>query len=836
MFINLLKKYAKQRGFKFLEGKAYHESADPYLPFKKAFKEYIKKEENPLFPKSNGISKKEDVIKGQDSFESERQSVFFEFTDKIRNISKESPLIIFIDDLHWSDKASLNLLNYMIDDLSNSPVFFVTAYRSKSVNEDHPVKYLSSRLSRTHKYNEIRLKPLTMVNVREMLNSVLDLTKIPYDFVETIYNITEGNPLFVEEFIDVLRKKEKLPSDTSNYPTSEEELPMPKIIENMLKQQLNIHLSKDAKKVAEWGSIIGDKIPFNLLLGSLNIEEIRLFDMIDELLELDIWKEIPGEESFTFSNKLMRKIIYDGLAQTKKRKLHNVVAENMVNIYKENLNEYYSDIGYHYDQAEKINKAIDFYIKAGKKAEKVYAHENAIDMYYRAVDLAEKEDKKIDILEKIGKVNKLLGGYEDAIKIFRKIIEKLDNIQKKQEIISELSEIYFSIGELDKSLKRVEEGLSLNDQDDIMNCKLLSVKGRIHLQRREYEKSKHIFSEEKEMAERIQNKKEIAQALHHISTVKINEGNYESALESLNKAVEIREDIDDRIGLSESINNLGIVYKRKGELEKAKQYLERALEIIEEIGKKDSILKTLNNLGILYKNKGKINKALKYHKKSVDIGERIGDKSGTAAALNNIGYIYQLKGDKEEALEYYDKALKIGEEIDDKNRISMSLNNIGSIYENKGELEKALEYYNKSLEIGKDLDNNHSKILVRCGIAEVYLKMGEIDKAIQKAEKALETSRNFEGKKEEGLAHRVLGECYRKNGRFDEAKSELETSLEIFEQINNKEEYYKVNYEMGLLAEKIDGKSNEKEKIRESLGYFEDQGLEWWAEKCRNAL
>jgi len=317
------KEYAEEKGFDFLQGKSYYETSDPYLPFKKAFQdhEYLKEDFSP-FSGLNLNSTSIRPLSNQDSLQAERSFAFFEFTNEVRKLAKEEPLVIFLDDLQWADKATLQLLHYMVDNLSDSPIFFLIAYRSESVTDDHPVKNLSSRLSRDKHYDEIVIKPFKRDYTRQMLSSGVDMTQVPKDFVDLIHKMTEGNPLFIREFIELLRDEDELPTKTSDYPTDEDDIQMPRMIEEVFKRRLNLHLSEKAQNIADIASIIGDPFPFDLILQCSNMEELELFEAIDELLERSIWKEIPEDDSFTFTHGLMSAIIYEDISETKKKRMH----------------------------------------------------------------------------------------------------------------------------------------------------------------------------------------------------------------------------------------------------------------------------------------------------------------------------------------------------------------------------------------------------------------------------------------------------------------------------------------------------------------------------------
>jgi len=857
----------------FFQGKGYSQTSDPYLPFKKAFEDF----EQSSFLDILSRPKDRDENRGTDreTYEAERKSIFFEFTKEVEKLSERKPLIISLDDLQWGDGASFYLLHYMVDNLSDHPVLFICAYRREDVSNDHTIYDVISRLSRIDKHEDISIEPLKWKHTKKMVHSMLNSESVPSDFINFIHDMSEGNPLFIKEFVELLIEEDKLSFSRSDYPSDLEELKIPQVIEDVLKRRLSIHLSKESINIVEMGSIIGEKIPLTLLRSCLDVDELELLDTIDEVLERDIWKEYTKDNSYLFTHNLVRKVIYEDISALKKKSLHNIVAENIEKIYKDNLEEHHSDLGLHYEKANQLEKGARHYFKAGKTAEKSYAHENAIKMYKKALDLSEEKDR-CDILERLGDIHKIRGDHQEAINHYDSVIEKTNDIHLMNNILSKLNEIFLILGDFDQALEKAEEGLTLCEENDNLKCKLLSAKGRVYFRKGDYNRARNIFEEEKKIAEEISDEREIAHAFHHIGAIDIRKGNLDSALESLNKAASIREKIDDKRGLCETLNNLGVVYKRKGDLELALDNFYRGYNIEKKIGNKELIIKSLNNIGIIYKNKGGLDKALEHYEKSLAIAEKIGDKMGVSTTNTNIGNIYEIKGEYDEALHHFKKALKIEKEIGNKSGIAANLNNLGSTYEKKGNLDKAFEYHKKSIRIATEIGNKGGKagslynigsihkkkgnfekalksyqecyeltkeidakrlmVHVLFGLAETWLEIGDEESALEKAHKAVDLSSEIGFERAMGVAHGSLGKVYLKMGRLDEAKKEFDEGIRLLEQLGDETEKAKILYDHSKLLMRQSKKKKAKKDLNDALKKFENKNMDWWVDKCRKAL
>ena len=208
---------------------------------------------------------------------------------------------------------------------------------------------------------------------------------------------------------------------------------------------------------------------------------------------------------------------------------------------------------------------------------------------------------------------------------------------------------------------------------------------------------------EYDLAESVNNQKQMAAALNTQGVSFVIRGNYAKAIEYQTKSLKIREEIGDKNGIAASLGNIGIIYKKQGDYAKAIEYYTRSLKIREEIGNKKGIAGSLNNIGIIYKKQGDCAKAIEYYTRSLKIREELGNKIGIANSLINIGNVYYKQGDYVKAIDYYTRSLKMFEELGDKKGIAISLICIGNVYYKQGDYAKALEKLTKSLSIAQEI-------------------------------------------------------------------------------------------------------------------------------------
>lgn len=781
-----VKKKASEKEFNFLKGKCHVEDFTPYGPIESALEKILKMDM--ISKESQGVISTSypnfEKPQNKKMFDSQRKSVFYDTTELLKRLSEKRPLVIFLDDLQWADKGTLNLMDYMADRLQDEAVLIIGAYRAGDVSKKDPLKKVIRKMSRKKLFDKIELSSLSEEEVVKLISNITSVeeTKIPEDFVESIQNITNGNPLFIKESVTQMIEEGKIDSEKEDFPDKAEIKHIPNMVQNVLRKRI-FKLSDESRDILQLGSVIGKIVPFDLLVESSEKDELELLEEIDVLLESDIWEEHPREDSFVFSHDLFVDTIYEGLGKWLERKrLHRKVAEAIEIIYENRIEEKYPILGHHYLKGEKYEKAFKYFMKAGKKAEEVFANEDAIEMYKQALSLAEKisknEEDKIEIIERIVRSSNLLGKYEGVRKYLKKALFITDDEEIQQRIYRKMAESYKYQGEWDKSLKFIEKGLDLDGEENPEVCKLLSLKGWAYMEKDNYNKAENIFKKEKEVAESLNNKKMKAQVFHDLGTNALSKGDYKKSIEKLKKALKIREEIDDTIGLEKTYNNLGIVYRKKGNLDNGENYYKKSLEICDKIGYQAGTAITLNNIAIIQKEKGELSQAEENYKKSLELSEKIGDLHLKSLSLRNIANLQTSQGELEASGKNLKKSYALQDKIGDKvGKINLLL--VESKLEKKrGNLNEAKEKLIEAKDIAKEIGDQRNLASIYKGIGTIFLLKDNIEEAKNILEKGREIAVSTSARDIEALSIIRLSEIKLKEGEMEEAEEMVREGLE----------------------------------------------------------
>ena len=260
--------------------------------------------------------------------------------------------------------------------------------------------------------------------------------------------------------------------------------------------------------------------------------------------------------------------------------------------------------------------------------------------------------------------------------------------------------------------------------------------------------AKLIFQNNLKQAEKLDDKRSVAEYFGSLATYYADRADYDIALEYVEKSIEIYEEIGDLWGFSGRLNTMGIIYHYKGESNKSLAYWKKTQQIYKQLDIQDGMI--LGNLGNAYANLGKLDKALDYYTRSLKYYEDKGDKMHSAGRINCIGIVYNQKGNYDKALEYNNRSLKMRKEINDTHGLGYDYFHIGNDYYFKGELNKALNYFNLSYNKFEEINKRRDMYSVLSHIGYVYYDKLNYNKAQEYLEKSLEL------KKELGLSKKSL--------------------------------------------------------------------------------
>ncbi len=531
--------------------------------------------------------------------EQEQNRLFEAVSQFITNISRETPLLVVLDDLQWTDPSSLLLLHYMARGVQKTPLLLLGAYRSTDIDAKHPLSPVLTELNRERLPQSIQLKRMSLNDVSEMVKSILEQDDVPTDFCKAVYEKTRGNPFFAEEVIRSLKEEEVIYREENKWKIKEvSTIEFPETVKSVIKARLD-RLDEESQNVLTLASFVGNDFTLEAMCALTGIEENKLLESIDKMLKTGFIKEreVRGEGVCSFADILVRDVVYEGVSLLKRKKLHGVVGAALEKVYAKKIDEHLGELASHFLESGDKDKALDYFLKAGDKAAKIFANSEATSYLQSALKLLEEKEgelkEKKNVLERLGDTKRLVGEYDvsikywnDALPLARQLNEKETSARLHRKIANLL---WSNLG----NKERAEE---------------------------HHQKALKILETEPESVELASLYEDMAGMVSMGAT-----GNMTEALSLGEKAVELAKKLNAHEVLAHSYMPLGEIFSWLGNRKKALECFERALTIALDNGYMETAVWAYDDLAVWFPTEEN-EKRLEYLQKAFELAKKVGHR------------------------------------------------------------------------------------------------------------------------------------------------------------------------------------------------------------------
>ena len=322
---------------------------------------------------------------GADS-EAIRNMSFLAIRDLLLSMAKDDPAVVVLDDLHWADGISIDMISLLMESLTLSPLLIVCVYRP---DRDHRCIQIPTVASRKcpERFAEITLRELTPGECRRMIQSLLSVGDLPANLKSMIMAKSQGNPLFVEEVVRSLIDSGVIYLEDDRWRSNADlaEMSVPETVQSIILSRVD-RLDENLKHLLQSASVIG-KLFGRRLLETITKREQQLDESLGQLEDRAlIYQErsIP-EQEFAFKHVMTRDAVYEGIIKRTREQFHAEVAEAMETLYADSMEEFCDQLAYHFEKSTNSEKAVKYLLMAAEKAFHAYSNETAINYYRQAL-------------------------------------------------------------------------------------------------------------------------------------------------------------------------------------------------------------------------------------------------------------------------------------------------------------------------------------------------------------------------------------------------------------------------------------------------------------------
>ncbi len=294
-------------------------------------------------------------------------------------LAAQAPLLVVVEDLHWADEASLELLAALARGAAAGPFLLVLTCRDDSAGCREPVHTeLNRRLPAT---THLKLGPLRLVDADTLIRRALGLDRpTPAELLHVVYRLTEGNPLFVGEIV------RSLPPDAYQMEFAGgvvDQLPIPRTVQEAVQRRVQ-RLSPATRTVLEVAAAIGQRVQFDLLQELADCSEADLLQHLKVLVNAQLLEETRSDE-FAFHHALTRQAVYVRLLGRERRALHERIGLALERRGGAAPDAHASELAYHFHAAADWSRTRDYAVRAGERALALHAPHSAVEQFTRAM-------------------------------------------------------------------------------------------------------------------------------------------------------------------------------------------------------------------------------------------------------------------------------------------------------------------------------------------------------------------------------------------------------------------------------------------------------------------
>jgi tetratricopeptide (TPR) repeat protein len=668
------------------------------------------------------------------------------------SISKEEPLVLFVDDVQWA--SSLDALQHLARKVPTEKLLVLGAYRDVELEESSTLSRTLLSMNRERLFHALALKRLSQSQVSQMVTQIVG-EPASVSLSKIIYEKTEGNPFFVEETVRYLIEGGAVALGDKGWEVKDAALlQLPRSVKAVVSERLE-RLGEEAKTVLTWASMVGREFTLEELREVTGLEEEKLLDAIERALEARVVsaRSSLSREAYGFVDNQTRDVLYEGISPVRRGRYHLRAGQALEKVHARRLEEHYDALTRHFIEGRDLQKAAEYSIKAGDRVAGIYAWERAISHYQTALELLEEIEaepvKQAEVLEKLGTVTALAKGRG-------------------------------SIGYLEKALS-IYEAAGDNKKAAAVHGRLAVQYGVREVGGQDVKKGHFHASRAVALLEREVESPELATAYKNLGLMVHFRGRERapSAIQLVEKGLTIAERLGDLRSVAEAAQTLGPMLVMVGTNARGVEICHKGFEAAKAAG--DPVGFTLGAvlfsyyIALLRDSQS----ALEWAQKAVDSSESAGAFRDKILSRLAMVWAYTLRGEVGEAIANMGKAEQLahsrGVELSEFGAVTASVPRL--FYFFLGDWDRAEAELLRWLKIGAHLGELAHECWLWLG--PLYVERGDIPRARKLLQEYTATLKELEKKTYELHLRTILVQARSALGELEEAQNDLQRCNEI---------------------------------------------------------
>ncbi len=699
--------------------------------------------------------------------EAERARLLEQVSRFLLNLARERPTLLLLDDLHFADPGSLDILDMAARHTAGVSLLIAGAYRDVAVGYSNPINHYIAVLAASHLAHRVSLKRLPAGAVKQMLEALLG-DPVSDEFAHTIYDVTEGNPLFVEEIVKSMAVDGQILLRDGHWEQRDTgRLHVPGSIKLVLGGRLE-RIKKSTLELLQLAAAIGRTFSLDVLATAFPYDDTVIESAIEEaflyqLIEVskivdDTGSAQPGiNVDYQFQHAFIREALYEELRPLRRRRLHRRVAAAMEELAGDNPVENPAVLAFHLIAGALDEKAVNYLCQAGQIAQQVQGNVEAVEYFSQAREIL--EDVALDLADEARLTNltdrfDLLNRERDILHLMGDRTRELHALERMQETAealndrirwvearSRLAAYYWQLGRLSQAEEIAREALDVArknaDRRGEQHC--LEQIARVLWTRRDatsmnYAAQALIIAQDRGDRPR---EGRLTELIGHIYTDTLHDP--ERAAIYFNQALAICRETGNLLEEAWTLWGLGGLALFVNDYSRALIHLQEAKEIADSLGATLQVGWDMYELGNAWYNLGRYEQAQTNYEQAQLIFNNAGHMRGKIYSLIALGLVFLVTDQFDAALTYLEQAMRQAEERKDKTLMFNSNEAIIAYYQRLGgddNLTRSIRLSNDLIKQATEGDYFEDEVLGHYLRAVSLFQLNEVNNAWQSSTQA----------------------------------------------------------------------------------------------------
>jgi DNA-binding SARP family transcriptional activator/tetratricopeptide (TPR) repeat protein len=681
------------------------------------------------------------------------RGLFLALTEVVTDASRQQPVVLVLEDLHWADETTLRLLAFLSHRAVTSRTLVIATARDEELPDATFLQQVLFELDRDHRSIALTLRPLSSAETFSLVRAVMPAGRPESDIAELgrlVWKVSEGNPFVIEETVRALQEQ----------PTSSTDgVVLPRSVQQVIARRLE-RLSGGAQDLLAAAAVIGREFEFAMLRHVTEFDELEAAKGVEEMVRRCVLRE--AGERFDFVHDRIRDVAYQRLLSERRRLLHRRVARAIEALHPADLDQYCGALARHYRAARDWPQAARYLGQAGHQASARAAHRDAVRWYEQALDaLAQvprtreriqlSVDVRLDLrnsLLTLGDADRGLGYLREA----EVLAGEIEDEQRLGRVRCYLTYHLFRMGQFEHAIATGQQALAIASgvKHPTLAAETVLFLGQTYYTMGEYRGAlRFLLRSGPPSAEELDGDRfgrgirafvfSRCYAASSLAAL----GRFAEGIARGCEGLRVAEVVDSPHHLCAGLVGLGDLHLRRGDFDVARPLLERALELCRSSDFAAMLSWVASSLGSVSVAVGRATAGLALLEEAAELAVRHKGGFGHASSLCSLARGYAMVGRWDEAGRVAGEALEHSRRARQRGYEGHALLLLGQIAADRAETatEQAEAWYRSAMSLADELG-------MRPLVAHCYLGLGKLYRSagnLERARRALTTATTMYG-------------------------------------------------------------------------------------------